>query len=137
MLLERTSNETVFVTFGDAMIILRWVAFLPAAAVLVAIAQLITGIIAESMAWWISMPLVLFFGVIIFAAAMIPCGMICPTPKIGLTIFLTLFIPLEAIALFGSASEMTWPVLIIRLYTDIAVAFGAIGAATQEDQHAI
>ncbi len=117
------------------MIILRWIAFLPAAAVLVATAQLITGLVAESMAWWISMPLVVIFGVLIAIAANIPCGMICPTPKIGSTIFLTLFILLESVAFLGSVKEMTWPVLVIRLYTDVVIVVGAIGAATQE-QHA-
>ena len=115
------------------MIVIRWIAFLPTAAAFVAIAQFITTNIAESAVWWASIPLVLFFGVLIAGATYIPCGVMCPTPKIGSTIFLGLFILLELIALFGSVSQMTWLVLIIRLYTDILVVLGAVGSAIQDD----
>lgn len=124
-------------TIEIVMIIFRWILFLPAAALLFALAQSTTGIIAESLAWWISMPLVLIFGVLIAISAYIPCGMICPNPKTGSTIVLTLFIFLEGITFISSFKEMTWPTLLIRLYTDVVLVFGTIGAATQENQATI
>ena len=129
------------------MIVLRWIAFLPAATIVVVIAQLVFGMIAESIAsiassgatwfryvvWWISVPFVFGCGGVIAVAVYMPFGKLCPNPKIGSTIFLTLFIFCEAIAFHGSVSEMTWPVLVIRLYADLVILCG-VGAAIYGDQ---
>jgi hypothetical protein len=111
------------------MKVLRWIVFLPYAMVAIAIAQTITGVVAESLSWWFSIPLVLFFNVGIFAAVYHPCGVVCPMPKVGSTIVVTLFLLLEPMAFIGSLDEMAWPEVVIRLNVDILIVVSAIGVA--------
>lgn len=110
---------------------LRWLVFLPVAAVLIAIAQVATGLLAEKLPWWIALPIVLFLGVIVAIAGMLPSN-IAPDPKIGGGVIAALFVLLEIFALAGSLPGMAWPEIVIRIYTDIAIVGGCIVAATNK-----
>jgi hypothetical protein len=76
---------------------------------------------------------VVFFGIIVALAGMIPAN-IAPNPKVGGSIIAVLFIFLEAFSLIGSIPDMTWPEIIIRIYTAIAVVAGCVVAATNNPE---
>jgi hypothetical protein len=103
---------------------LRWIIFLPVGAILVGLAQIGVVTTAESMSWWLSAPLIIFFGVIPAGAGLIPT-LIAPNRKIGATILLTLFILFEVIALLSSFTVMALYPFIMRVYADIAIIVGA------------
>jgi hypothetical protein len=109
------------------MTILRWLVFLPIGFITIAITQFLTGFMAELAPWWISVPLVLFFGVILTIATIIPVN-IAPNPKIGSTVVLTLFVLFELIALFDQFGDMNGAERTVRVLTDIYLCIGAITA---------
>ena len=106
--------------------LLRWLVFLPVGAVLIAIAQVSVVMTAEGSSWWVSAPLIIFFGVIPAGAGLVPT-IIAPNRKIGATILLTLFIFFEGSALLSAFYDMTFYPFVMRVYADIAIIFGAIG----------
>lgn len=107
------------------MKVLRWIVFLPVGAFLVALAQLVVGLVAERATFWIAAPLILFFGAVIAMAAMLPCR-IAPDPKVGATIFLTLFVLLELFALASFLPNAPAFPAIARLYADVVLVIGGI-----------
>ena len=109
------------------MQLLRWIAFLPSAAVVITVAHIATGLAAKNLAWWIAAPLVLFFGGAIAVFVGRTCK-IAPDPRIGGGVVLALFLCLEAGSLFMSFSGSTVLEIIIRLYTDTVIAVGCIVA---------
>jgi hypothetical protein len=111
------------------MTALRWFAFLLVGIVTIAIAQLLTGMLAKAAPWWISVPLVLFFGVVLTIATIVPVTM-APNPKIGATILLTLLLLFEIIVLVSQFPEMTVDERIVRILTDIYLCSGALRATT-------
>jgi hypothetical protein len=104
---------------------LRWLAFLPVGAVLIAVAQWAT---VTHFAWWISAPLIIFFGAVIAGAGYLPAT-IAPNPVIGCTILLTLFLLFEGIALASSFSAMALYPMMMRIYADATIVLGAVFAA--------
>ena len=106
--------------------LLRWLVFLPVGAALIGIAQAIVITTAEGSSWWVSAPLIIFFGVIPVGAGLVPT-IIAPKRKIGATILLTLFILFEGGALLSSFRDMALYPFIMRVYADIAIILGAIG----------
>ena len=111
------------------MTILRWLAFLPIGLISIVITLFLTGALAEVAPWWISVPLVLFFGVILTMATILPVS-IAPSPKIAATILLTLFLLFELIALFSQFGDMTGAERAVRILTDIYLCIGAITATS-------
>jgi hypothetical protein len=107
---------------------LRWLAFLPVGAVLIAVAQWATVTTATHFAWWISAPLIIFFGAVIAGAGYLPAT-IAPNPVIGCTILLTLFLLFEGIALASSFSAMALYPMMMRIYADATIVLGAVFAA--------
>lgn len=110
------------------MIALRWITFLPVAAILIGFAYFITGVISDNAPWWIAIPITVFLGVFICIASGLSVR-IAPIPKIGAAILLTLFIPLEGISLFAAFSTFTKTELIVRVMVDFYAVFGAIACA--------
>ena len=88
------------------MKILRWLFFLPIGFVLMGIAQFAVAFVAERTSFWVGAPLILFFGVLIVAASMIPCR-IAPNPKVGAAILLTLFVLFELLSSIPSCRQRT------------------------------
>ena len=117
------------------MRVLRWVAFLPAAAIVIAIAQVSTGLAAQHLAWWIAAPLVLFFGGAIAVFVAQACQ-IAPDPRVGAGAVLALFLLLEGVALFGSFGQLSTLKLVTRLYTDLVVVIGCVVAIRAEREEA-
>lgn len=120
--------ETTAKSLGTGMKALRWVAFLPVGAVLVAVAQWATATAVAHLSWWISAPLIIFFGAIIAGAGFLPTR-IAPNPILGCTILLTLFLLFECIALVSAFSATALYPMMMRLYTDITIVVGAVFAA--------
>jgi len=110
------------------MKIFRWLTFLPCAAVLVAIAQLLTGLLVEHSPWWIGLPLVFLFGVLVVAAGMVPVKM-TSDPKIAAAILLTLFALFEGLALTSVFAALSTKDLIGRILVDIQIIIGALAGA--------
>ena len=110
------------------MKILRWLTFLPCAAVLIAIAQLLTGLLVEHSPWWIGLPLVFFFGVLVVGAGMVPVKM-TSDPKIAAAIMLTLFVLFEGLALTSLFAGLSTKDLIGRILVDIQIILGALAGA--------
>jgi len=111
---------------------LRWILFLPLAAILIGIAQLVTGLIVENTPWWLGLPLVFFFGVIVAMAGMAPVRMVSD-PKIAAAVLITLFVLFEGIALTGVASDLSTKELIGRVLVDLQIVAGAfIGTKKNE-----
>ena len=113
--------------------LLRWLVFLPVGAVLVGLAQIGVVTTAEGISWWVSAPLIIFFGVIPAGAGLIPT-LIAPNRKIGATILLTLFILFEVIALLSAFHAMTLYPFIMRVYADIAIITGAISGVIYQER---
>ena len=111
------------------MKVLRWLVFLPLAAVLIAIAQLLTGWIVGHSTWWIGLPVVFFFGVIVAGAGMIPVRM-TSDPKIAAAVILTLFVLFEGIALAKSFGSFPVKELIGRILVDFQILVGALMGAS-------
>lgn len=105
------------------MRVLRWIAFLPAAAAVIALAQVATGLAALHLTWWIAAPLILFFGGAIAVFVAQACH-IAPDPRVGAGAVVALFLLLEAMALFGSLDRLTAFEIAIRLYTDLVIVIG-------------
>ena len=97
---------------------LRWITFIPLAAITISVAQLVTGFIAEKTAWWIGLPIIFFFGIIIAMATMVPVRW-CPDVKIGAGVILSLFLLLELVALFSQFEWLSVPERVGRILTDI------------------
>ncbi len=112
------------------MKIIRWISFLPVALVVICVAQLLTGAIADKFSWFWGVPLLFFSGGLIAVGSGASVS-IAPTPKIGAAIVLTLFLLLEVIALFTSVSRMSTAGFVIRLYTDVVIVLGALIPATK------
>jgi hypothetical protein len=108
--------------------ILRWFTFLPLAALLIIIAQTITDLIAQHLPWWISMSLVLFFGIFIALAGMLPVN-VAPNGKVGAWIIVSLFVVIEIVGFLAVAPHYNVPRFLVHLYTDIAIIAGAFIAA--------
>ena len=107
------------------MTLLRWITFLPVGGVLIATAQFLAITVAEAIAWWISAPLILFFGALIAMSSLIPVR-IAPNRLVGAAILLALFILFEGIALASILPQTQFYPGIIRVYTDVAIVAGAI-----------
>jgi len=105
------------------MKLLRWIAFLPVGALLIALAQLAVAFVAERAPFWTAAPVILFFGAIIAMAAIVPCQ-IAPDPKIGATILLTLFVFLELVALASFLPKAPVFPAVARLYADVVLVIG-------------
>ena len=127
--------ETTPKSLGTGMKALRWLTFLPVGGVLIAVAQLATATAAANLAWWISAPLIIFFGAVIAGAGFLPAR-IAPNPMVGCTILLTLFLLFECIALVSAFSETALYPMIMRIYTDITIVLGAV-IATRFDKTAV
>jgi FtsH-binding integral membrane protein len=115
---------------------LKWIAFLPLAALLIALAQLVTGMIIQNTPWWFGLPLVFFFGVIVAMAGMLPVKMVSD-PKIAATVLITLFVLFEGISLMGVASSLPTKELIGRILVDIQILVGAFIGANQYEKKEI
>ena len=113
------------------MKILRWLFFLPIGFVLMGIAQFAVGFVAERTSFWVGAPLILFFGVLIVAASMIPCR-IAPNPKVGATILLTLFVLFELLSLYSFLPSAHLFPAVARLYADVALVLGGVIGAHSE-----
>jgi len=113
------------------MKILRWLIFLPCAAVFIAIAQLLAGLTVGHTPWWIGLPLVFFFGIIVAATAALPVKM-TSDPKIAAAILLTLFVLFEALALTSVLAGLSTKELIGRILVDIQIILGALMGAMPE-----
>jgi hypothetical protein len=111
---------------------LRWILFLPQAAILIGIAQLVTGLVVENTPWWLGLPLVFFFGVIVAMAGMAPVRMVSD-PKIAAAIVITLFVLFEGIALAGAAPNLPTKVLIGRVLVDLQIFAGALAGAQKDE----
>jgi len=114
---------------------LRWLAFLPVGAVLIAVAQWATVTTAMHFAWWISAPLIIFFGAVIAGAGYLPAT-VAPNPAIGCTILLTLFLLFEAIALASTFSTTELYPMMMRIYADATIVLGAVFAAKFDEAEA-
>jgi len=110
---------------------LRWILFLPLAAILIGIAQLVTGLVVENTPWWLGLPLVFFFGVIVAMAGMAPVRMVSDL-KIVAAIVITLFILFEGIALAGVASDLPTKELLGRVMVDLQIIAGALVGARKD-----
>jgi hypothetical protein len=111
----------------------KWIVFLPLAALLIALAQLVTGMIIQNTPWWLGLPLVFFFGVIVAMAGILPVKM-TSDPKIAATIVITFFVLFEGIALFGIAATLPTKELIGRILVDIQILAGAFAGAKRQNQ---
>ena len=105
------------------MRVLRWIAFLPAAAVVIVVAQVATGLAAQHLAWWTAAPLVLFFGGAIAVFVAQACQ-IAPDPRVSAGAVLALFLFFEAVSLIGSFDRLSMFETIIRIYTDLVIVIG-------------
>ena len=117
--------------YADFMNALRWIFFLPIAAVLIAGAQLVAGLIVQHAPWWLGIPLVFFLGVFVAMAGMIPARM-TSDPKIAATIVITLFVLLEGTSLVGIASSLPAKGLIGRILVDLQILAGAFAGAKRQ-----
>jgi hypothetical protein len=115
---------------------LKWFVFLPLAALLIALAQLVTGMIVQNTPWWLGLPLVFFFGVIVAMAGMLPLKMVSD-PKIAATVLITLFVLFEGISLMGIASSLPTKGLVGRILVDIQILAGAFAGARRDGTEAI
>ncbi len=82
----------------------------------------------EHSPWWIGLPLVFFFGVIVACAGIVPVKM-TSEPKIAAAILLTLFVILECLALTSAFAGLSTKALIGRILVDIQIVIGALGGA--------
>ena len=110
--------------------ILRWIFFLPLAAVLTAIAQTVTMVIAENLHWYFSISYLLVLGFVFFFTTYLP-GRIAPNHKVGAVLILIVIPFLEITNLYlsisdSSISEYSQFGLIARLYTDIILILGGV-----------
>lgn len=110
---------------------LRWLFFLPLAAILIALAQTIAMLLAESLHWYFVAGILLFFGWVSLASSYLPCK-IAPNHKISSIIILTLFVLFEGGTLIFHLYEFTWTETIARFYIDAIIIFGAIVAYRDE-----
>lgn len=110
---------------------LRWLTFLPVAAILIGVAQLVTGGIATALPAWIAVPLVFFFGIVIALATMVPVRW-TPNHKIAATILLSVFLLLEAVALLSQVGGISIAQVIVRILTDIFLVLGALAPALDD-----
>jgi hypothetical protein len=108
-----------------AVMLLRWIVFLPAAAVLIALAQFATVTAAESFSWWVSAPLIIFFGALIAFAGLLPTQ-IAPNPRLAAIILIVLFVALEVASLVAAFPEAETYPFIMRIYADTVVVCGAV-----------
>lgn len=115
---------------------LRWLSFLPAAAIVIAIAQVATGLAAQHLTWWIAAPLILFFGGGIAVSVAQACH-IAPDPRVSAGAVLALFILLEAVSLFNSFSQLPVFELVVRLYTDLVVVIGCLVAIKNDREDSL
>lgn len=115
------------------MNVLRWIVFIPYGFITIAIAQFVTGSMAEKMNPWISIPMVIFFGIIVAMATGFPV-LFAPEPKIAAAILLTLFLIFEFTTLISHISTMKAHVIAIRILTDIYLVIGGIFSATMKDK---
>ncbi len=113
------------------MSLLRWLVFLPVGLALVALVQLALVSFAEAVYFWLSAPVILFFGVVPAFCGGVPVY-IAPRGRIGAAAFLTVFLLAEAISLLSVVPS--WPIypLVVRLYADAAVVVGALALSGHE-----
>ena len=104
---------------------IRWITFIPLAAITISVSQLVTGFIAEKMVWWIGLPIIFFFGIIITMATMVPVRW-CPDVKIGAGVILSLFLLFELVALFSVFGLLSPAERVGRVLTDIYLVIGGI-----------
>ncbi len=105
--------------------IIRWIFFLPLAAILTAIAQTVTMLIAENMHWYFSVSLLLILSFIFVFTTYMP-GRIAPNHKLGAVLILVVITALEIWHLSSSISEYSQFAIIARLYTDFILILGGI-----------
>ena len=105
--------------------IIRWIFFLPLAAILTAIAQTVTMVIAENMHWYFSVSLLLILSFIFVFTTYMP-GRIAPNHKLGAVLILVVITALEIWHLSSSISEYSQFTIIARLYTDFILILGGI-----------
>ncbi|MCX6879376.1 MAG: hypothetical protein NTW21_37080 [Verrucomicrobia bacterium] len=113
------------------MKIFCWLTFLPCAAVLIAIAQLLAGLIVANSPWWLGLPLVFFSGVIVVMAGLAPVKM-TSDPKVAATVLLTLFVLFETLALTKVFADHSAKELIGRILVDIQIIIGALMGTTPD-----
>ncbi|PAU92619.1 hypothetical protein CK503_15820 [Aliifodinibius salipaludis] len=106
---------------------LRWLLFLPLAAILIAIGQTITVLLAENLHWYFVASILIFFGWTVIITSYLP-SKIAPKHKISAIIILTLFVLFEGGTLVLHFSEFSWTVIFARIYIDILIIVGGIVA---------
>lgn len=105
--------------------IIRWIFFLPLAAILTAIAQTVTMVIADNMHWYFSVSLLLILSIIFVLTTYMP-GRIAPNHKLGAVLILVVITALEIWHLSSSISEYSQFAIVARLYTDFILILGGI-----------
>jgi hypothetical protein len=108
--------------------------FVPTAAVLIALAQVAVVSFAERVAWYISAPIIVFFGVILAAAGMVPVQ-IAPDGKVRASVIVSLFVLFEVVALLSFIPDSPLHSVIARLYADLVIVLGTV-AGTSDRQPA-
>lgn len=113
-------------------IVARWVAFLPLAALAVGAAQLAVALVTERIPQWIAVSVCSFIGTAAAMAIFQICRMTSDR-KVAATIFLTLFVPLEILALYSGHLASSGFSLIMRLWCDLGIMVGALVAGQKDD----
>ncbi|WP_193213302.1 hypothetical protein [Luteolibacter marinus] len=115
------------------MTAIKWFLFLPVGFALIFLAQVLAGLLIGCTAWWIGLPILFFFGVIVAMAGMIPVKMVS-NPPVAASILLTLFIGVEIFALWSGFDALELREKVGRILVDVQLVIGALLGAQQEDE---
>ena len=125
-----TGRQATLVKGSLASQLLRWIA-LPLGVGVIALTQAVAITVAETYGERIGLFGMAVLSAVSYYSAYLPCRL-APDRKVAATVVLTLFVLGGAFSLRSLWDQMSWTVLLIRLWTDAMVIAGAFVAARRD-----